>query len=335
MNILIIGGTVFLGRALVEAATARGHRLTLFNRGQTNINLFPEVEKLRGNRDGDLSALANRQWDAVIDTCGYLPRIVRQSAELLKDSVARYVFISTLSVYSDIANAGVDENGKLGTLEDETIETITGDTYGPLKVLCEKEVQKIYNDRALIIRPGLIVGQNDPTDRFTYWVNRIARGGDTLAPGRPARAIQFIDVRDLAEWTIALIENKKSGVYNANGPETVLTMKEFLDSCIKASGSVTKLIWVRDEVLVKLGLTPWSEGTLWIPETDESSRGFFSFDCRKAINDGLRFRSVDDTVKATLDWDRTRPIDRKWKAGITREREEELLKKVAEMATDD
>ena len=134
MEILIIGGTVFLGRALVEAATARGHRLTLFNRGQTNSDLFPEVEKLRGNRDGDLSALTNRHWDAVVDTCGYLPRIVRQSVNALKNSVERYVFISSLSVYSDIRNAGVDENGELGTLEDETTETITGDTYGPLKV---------------------------------------------------------------------------------------------------------------------------------------------------------------------------------------------------------
>lgn len=335
MKILIIGGTVFLGRALVEAAAAREHRLTLFNRGQTNSDLFPDVEKLRGNRDGDLSALSNRHWDAVVDTCGYLPRIVRQSVNALRDSVERYVFISSLSVYSDIRNAGVDENGKLGTLEDETVETITGDTYGPLKVLCEKEAQKVFADRALIIRPGLIVGQNDPTDRFTYWVNRLARGGDTLIPGRPARAIQFIDVRDLAEWTIKLIENKRSGVYNANGPEKVLTMAEFVESCVRLSGSLTKPIWVRDEILVELGLTPWTEGTLWIPETDESSRGFFAFDCRKAINDGLTFRALDETVKATLEWDRTRPVDRKWKAGITKEREEELLRKVVEMAVED
>ena len=199
MKLLILGGTVFLGRHLVEAAQARGHQLTLFNRGQHNPELFAGVEKLRGDRSGDLSALRGRRWDAVIDTCGYIPRIVRASAELLADAVDHYTFVSSLSVYADTSRPGIDESAPVGQLADETVEDITGETYGPLKALCEQAAGRALPGRVLTVRPGLIVGPHDPTDRFTYWPVRVARGGALLAPGRPERRVAFVDVRDLAE----------------------------------------------------------------------------------------------------------------------------------------
>ena len=180
MNILILGGTVFLGRAIVEEALRQGHTLTLFNRGKSNPDLFSEVEKLMGDRDLDLSPLEDRKWDLVIDSCGYVPRVVGQSAKLLANAVDHYTFISTVSVYADFSKPGIDENAPVGTLEDETVEEITGETYGPLKALCEQVVQERIPDRSLVIRPGLIVGPHDPTDRFTYWVLRVSQGGEVM-----------------------------------------------------------------------------------------------------------------------------------------------------------
>ncbi len=209
MKLLVLGGTVFLGRHLVEAATARGHSVTLFNRGQHNPELYPEVEKLRGDRDSDLSALQGRRWDAVIDTCGYLPRAVRASAELLADAVDHYTFISSISVYADFHTPAMDESAPVGTLADETVEEVTGETYGPLKALCEQAAERALPGRVLNIRPGLIVGPHDPTDRFTYWPVRVARGGEVLAPGRPHVPVQVIDGRDLAEWTVRMVEARQ------------------------------------------------------------------------------------------------------------------------------
>ena len=185
MNLLILGGTVFLGRHLVEAALARGHAVTLFNRGQHNPDLFPEVERLRGDRDGDLQALEGRRWDAVVDTCGYVPRVVRASAEMLAPNVDHYTFISSISVYADTSKPGIDEQAPVGTLDDPTTEEVTGESYGPLKALCEQAAEAAMPGRVLNIRPGLIVGPHDPTDRFTYWVRRVAEGGEVLAPGNP------------------------------------------------------------------------------------------------------------------------------------------------------
>src|SRR5262245_54236117 len=196
MKILMLGGTVFVGRATVEAALARGHEVTLFNRGRAQAELLPQVERIQGDRAGGLAALAGRRWDAVIDTCGYVPRVVRQSAEALAEAVDQYTFISSLSVYSDTSQRGIDENGTVGKLADETVEEITGESYGPLKVLCEQVVEQTLPGRALVIRPGLIVGPYDRTDRFTYWPVRVAQGGPVLAPGRPERLVEFIDVRD-------------------------------------------------------------------------------------------------------------------------------------------
>ncbi|MBZ0302858.1 MAG: NAD-dependent epimerase/dehydratase family protein, partial [Anaerolineae bacterium] len=227
MKILLLGGPKFLGRAVIDAALAAGHTVTMFNRGQTNPDLYPQVEKLYGDRDGQLDPLRGRSWDAVIDTCGYVPRVVRQSAELLAEAVGRYVFISTISVYEDIV--GSSEDSALAVLEDETTEEVSG-AYGGLKVLCERVVQGVYGDRALIIRPGLIVGPHDPTDRFTYWVTRTARGGRMLVPAASDYPMQVIDVRDLAEWTVRMVEGDMPGVYNATGPAEPLTMGEMLDT---------------------------------------------------------------------------------------------------------
>ena len=327
MKILILGGTVFLGRALVTAALARGHQLTLFNRGKSNPQLFPEVESLHGDRALDLSPLtrADRRWDAVIDTCGYLPRVVRLSAETLAERTDHYTFISSLSVYADASQPGLDEHGAVGKLADESVEVVDGETYGPLKALCEQAVERALPGRALVIRPGLIVGPYDPSDRFTYWPHRVAQGGEVLAPGEPGSPVQLIDVRDLAEWTVAMIEARASGIYNAAGPEQPLSMGELLETCRVAGGSDATFTWVDEAFLLAQGVQPWSDMPLWIPASDPASAGFHRFDCRKAIAAGLRFRPVADTVRATLAWDAGRPAEHAWRAGITREREAELL----------
>jgi 2'-hydroxyisoflavone reductase len=327
MKLLIIGGTVFLGRHAVEAALARGHEVTLFNRGQHNPDLFPEVEKLRGDRDGDLSALEGRSWDAVIDTSGYVPRVVRQSARLLADHVGHYTFISTISVFPEDAPPGTTETGPLVSMEDETVEEITGETYGPLKVLCERVVQEELGDRALIIRPGLIVGPYDPTDRFTYWPVRVARGGRVLAPGRPERTVQFTDARDIADWNVRMAEAGTAGVFNVNGPDYPLGMQALLDACREASGSDAEFVWVSEKFLEENDVQPWMEMTLWVPE--EEMPGFFKYDCSKAIAAGLTFRPVVETCRDTVTWAQTRPADHTWRAGMDPEKEEQLLAKAS------
>jgi 2'-hydroxyisoflavone reductase len=327
MRILILGGTVFLGPALVEAALASGHQVTLFNRGRSRPDLFPQIEKVHGDRADGLAALSGRRWDAVIDTCGYVPRIVRQSAEQLAPAVERYIFISSLSVYADVSQPGLDESAPVGKLEDETIEEVTGETYGPLKALCEQAAEQAMPGRVLVIRPGLIVGPHDPTDRFTYWPHRVAQGGEVLAPGRPARPIQFIDVRDLAEWTIHMAEAKQTGVYNANGPAQPLPMADLLATCQAASGSQAKFTWVDEAFLAEHNVAPWQELPAWLPESDETYAGFFAIDCRKAIAAGLSLRPLTDTVQDTLAWAATRPADYVWRAGLSPGREAELLEK--------
>ena len=327
MKILILGGTLFLGRALVEAALHNGHQITLFNRGKTNPDLFPEVERITGERDGGLTALQDRRWDAVIDTCGYVPRLVQRSAETLAERVGQYTFISSLSVYADPSQAGMDESAPVGKLDDPLVEEVNGDTYGPLKALCEQAAESAMPGRVLVVRPGLIVGPYDPTDRFTYWPHRIAQGGEVLAPGRPGRTVQFIDVRDLAEWTVRMVEAGKTGVYNANGPAEPLVMGDLLASCKTESGSAAAFTWVSEAFLLEQEVGMWMEMPLWVPELQPEHAGFFAFDCRKAIAEGLAFRPLSETVRATLDWDASLPPDRALRAGITQEREETLLKK--------
>lgn len=324
MKLLLLGGTVFLGRQLVEVALARGHSVTVFNRGRTNPELFPEAEKLRGDRSsGDLAALTGRNWDAVLDTSGYVPRVVGASAERLAERVAHYTFISTESVYADFRTPGLNESYPVGQLADESTEEVTGETYGPLKALCERAVEAALPGRSLIVRPGLIVGPHDPTDRFTYWPARAARGGEVLAPGRSASPVQFIDVRDLAAWAINLVEKHETGIFNADGPPH--TLGELLETSRVASGSDARLTWVNEEFLAQHNVAPWSELPLWVPESDPDLAGFASISIEKALRAGLTHRPLADTVRDTLAWAATRPADHHWRAGLTPEREAELL----------
>ena len=327
MKILIIGGTRFLGRHLVESALARGHEVTLFNRGKTDPTLFPQVETILGDREHDLDKLSGRAWDAVIDVAGYVPRIVRLSAQGLERSVGRYVFISSDSVYAGFSKVGIDESDAVGKIEDESFEEITGESYGPLKALCEKAVQDIYGERALIVRPGLIVGPNDPTDRFTYWPVRVARGGDVLVPEKPNVPVQIIDVRDLSDFIIKLIEEKASGIYNATGPDSELTLGAMLEACKEVSGSDANFRWASVEFLNQNNIAPWSDMPVWVPDTEEDA-GFSRVDISKAINAGLTFRPLEETVRDTIDWAATRPSDHEWRAGLKAEREAELLTKI-------
>ncbi|MDQ3804699.1 MAG: SDR family oxidoreductase [Acidobacteriota bacterium] len=303
MKLLILGGTLFLGRHLVEAALARGHEVTLFNRGQRNPELFPGAEKLRGDRGGNLDALRGRSWDAVVDTSGYVPRLVRDSAELLADAVKLYVFVSSVSVYADFSRP-LDEGSPLATMPDEAVEEVNGETYGPLKVLCERAAEAAMPGRVLIVRPGLIVGPHDPTVRFSYWTARVARGGEVLAPGNPETQIQFIDARDLAEWTLRMVEGGRAGVYNASGPDYVLTMGRFLEECLTVSRSDARLTWVNEQFLLERGAQAWSELPLWIPESSETHRYFLRPNIDRALAAGLTFRPLAETIRDTLTWQR-------------------------------
>ena len=325
MKILILGGTKFLGRHLVDTAIAAGHEVTLFNRGKTNPTLFPNVETIIGDREHDLEKAAGRQWDAAIDVAGYVPRIVRLSAQSLERAVKKYIFISSVSVYRDYKKAGMDESYPVGTLEDESIEEVTGETYGPLKALCEKVVQDTFgSDRAIIIRPGLIVGPYDPTDRFTYWPMRVKRGDDMITPDKPQTPIQIIDVRDLVEFIIKLIEDNACGVFNATGPDYELMMGEFLDASKRVTGSVATFHWASAEFLQEHEVQPWSDIPVWIPDTKEDA-GFSRVDVSKAVNAGLKFRPLEDTIRDTIAWAETRPDDHEWRAGLNPAKEKILL----------
>lgn len=320
MELLILGGTVFLGRHLVDIALSRGHRVTLFNRGQHHPDLFPEVEKLRGDRNGDLTALQGHQWDAVIDTCGYVPRVVHLSATQLAKAVQHYTFISTISVYADSTLPEIDETAPLNTLEDNIVEEVTPETYGALKALCEQAAEDAMPGRVLAIRPGLIVGPYDGSDRFTYWPHRVAQGGEILAPGEPEQNIQFIDVRDLARWTIQMVEDQQTGIYNATGPTDPITMQDYLQTCKAISKSDAHFIWVSEEFLLEQGVQPYTEMPLWIPRAYANRTN-----CEKAYATGLTSRPLTDTVRDTLQWDTTRASDIPLKAGLTAETERRLL----------
>lgn len=318
MKILVLGGTKFLGRTFVETALSKGHEITLFNRGKTNPDIFPEAEHLIGNRDSDLKPLRGRRWDAVVDTCGYVPRIVRKSAELLADSVGHYTFISSLNAYSDFSKPGVDENYPLATIDDETVEEVTGETYGPLKVLCEKAAERAMPGKVLTLRCGLIVGKYDPSDRFTYWPVRINQGGEVLAPSPPEQQTQFIDARDISDFILIMAERKQTGIFNTVGPNYILTMQQLLDKCNKITGNKSNFTWVSEEFLTENETFP----PVWLPK---KWVGLSQVSNQKAISDGLTFISFAETIKDTLSWHATRPKDYKLKTGLTTEREKELL----------
>jgi 2'-hydroxyisoflavone reductase len=320
MDLLILGGTRFLGRHLVEAALRDDHRVTLFNRGLSGPDLFPEVETITGDRDGDLSALQGRRWDAVIDTCGYVPRVVRASAGLLADAADHYTFVSSISVYPDDIGPGADEDAPVQELEDHTVEEVTGETYGGLKALCERAAEEKMPSRVLNVRPGLISGPHDPTDRFTYWPRRVAAGGEVLAPDRPERQVQFIDVRDLAGWMIKMSAEQQTGTYNATGPAYELRMGKLLEEC-EAVGGEAQVIWVSEEFLEETGVEPFTEMPLWVPR---EYAGMLDVDCGRAIAAGLTFRPVSQTIRDVLEWDSKRG-EPDLGAGLKPERERELL----------
>ena len=337
MRILILGGTGFIGSFQVRHALSRGHQVTVFNRGQSHPgSLPPEVEQLIGDRNGQLGALKGRKWDVVIDNPTTLPVWVRDAAQILKGNVERYVFISTISVYSDKSHPGMDESGPLQAYEgshdsamNETPETLLASNrslYGPLKVMSETEVEKWFPGQSLIIRPGLIVGPGDETDRFTYWPLRVARGGEVLAPGEASDPVQFIDVRDLAEWTIRTVEQGATGIYNATGPQQKFTIGEMLDGIRQVTKSDAQFTWVNAEFLASQKVWAWSDLPVWMP-AQGTVAGFCQISTQKALDMGLAFRSFSDTTQATLEWMRQQGPERQanLKAGITREREAEVL----------
>ncbi len=318
MKVLILGGTHFLGRHLVESALRRGHRVTLFNRGLTAPGLFSGVEEIYGDRDGSLVALNGRSWDVAIDTSGYVPRVVRASAEFLRPHVGRYVFVSSISVYANFDKEGMDEEFPVGQLADAAIEDVQA-FYGPLKALSEGAVQSVYGSDSFIVRPGLIVGPHDPTDRFTYWVRRFARGGNVLVPGTPDRRVQFIDARDLADWMMRGTESGLAGIYNVTGPSQPLTMGQLVMTLQSAIPSSGRPVWVNENFLVQHHVAEWSELPLWTTGLP----GFMAIGIQGALRAGLEFRPLVETIRDTWEWDRARIAP--MKAGMEPQREDALL----------
>jgi 2'-hydroxyisoflavone reductase len=338
MKLLIIGGTRFLGRHLATPALARGHEVTLFNRGNHSLDTSADVESIHGDRYSDLDRLEGRRWDAVVDTCGQLPRAVRAAAEVLSESVERYVFISSQNAYADVSVPGITETYPRATLTSEQLDEANaidttgqpsyGPLYGGLKALCERAAEEVMPDRVLTIRPGLIVGPYDYTDRFTYWPVRVARAGEVLAPGRPDRFVQFIDVRDLAEWTVLMVEEKAAGVYNANGLPGKLTMQYVLETCKDVSNSDASFTWASENFMLQEEVAPWSQMPLWLPEEAAPHlKGFMFINSDKAIATGLMFRPLIDTVRDTLTWFQATRTNEALKAGIDADKEQSLLDK--------
>jgi len=319
MRLLVLGGTVFLGRHLVAAALARGHEVTLLNRGRHGAGLFPEVERLVGDRDGAMDALRGRAFDAVVDCSGYTPAQVERALAALDAGAPHVVFVSSISAY-----AGFEP----GKTYDESAPLAAGDTgYGALKARAEEALARALPDRHALVRPGLIVGPHDPTGRFTYWPERVARGGEVLAPGRPARPVQFVDARDLADFCLALAERRVPGAFNAIGPR--LPMQALLDACRAVAASDARFTWMRDEQLLALGVAPWTGLPLWLPESDPQFGGMLLADLSRAQAAGLRTRAVEATVADTLAWARA-PREPGWDgakrvATLSPEREAECL----------
>jgi len=323
VRLLVLGGTKFLGRAAVESALERGHEVTLFNRGKTNPELFPEAEKLRGERDGDLSPLEGREWDAVIDPSGFVPRVVRASAELLRGSVGHYVFVSSISVYRDPYEPGFGEEAPVFEVQ-PTTESVD-EEYAELKAACERVLEEVLPGGHASVRAGLIVGPHDPTGRFTYWPLRFAGGGDVLAPGPPEREVQFVDGRDLGAWLVRVAEERAAGTFNAVRPAA--PFGDLLETCRAVAGGESLIVWADESFLLGHDVSPWMELPLWLPGDDAP---FLQADVSRAVGEGLSFRPVEETVADTLAWARqagaplVTPGDR-GSAGMDPAREAELL----------
>ncbi|HEX6393419.1 MAG TPA: NAD-dependent epimerase/dehydratase family protein [Acidimicrobiales bacterium] len=295
LHVLVLGGTKFVGRAVSEAALELGYRVTLFNRGLTNADLFDgAVEKVHGDRQSDLGSLAGRTWDAIIDVAAYHPTTVARSLEALADSVERYLFVSTVSVYADQSIPPV-EGAPVLELEDPSDETPL--RYGARKAACEELVTTRLGERSTIVRPGLIVGPHDPTERFSYWPRRIAEGGVVLAPGDPTDPLQFIDVRDLGRFMLRLVQDNRSGTFNATG--ATMDFAALVEACRRVCASDVEVVWVPSQKLLEAGLTPWMGVPLWIG--DPAWKGANRVDISRALQAGLEFRDLDDTIKAALD----------------------------------
>jgi 2'-hydroxyisoflavone reductase len=333
LRLLVLGGTLFLGRHVVEAALDRGHDVTLFTRGHTNPDVFPEVEGLSGDRDGDLSALDGRDWDAVVDSSGYVPRVVRQSVELLADVTAHYVFVSSISVYRDFALPGFDESYPTGELSDDHDEDV-GRFYGQLKAASEAVVREVYGARCAVVRAGLIVGRYDWTNRFGWWVRRVADGGRVLVPAADPWPVQIVHGRDLAGWMLDLAERRVGGTFNATGPESPLSMDDVLTAARDVSGSDAQFVRVAEDFLLEWGVEPFDDLPLWLALGANPGVGaFFDTDVRRALSAGLRFRPLTETVADALAWERERGTapDKDYgpaagAAGLDPERERELLR---------
>ncbi len=327
LRLLVLGGTGFLGPHVVEHAVARGHRVTLFNRGITNPDLFPDLENLRGDREtGEIGALAGRTWDAAIDTSAVLPRWVRDSSRALAGRVGQYLFTSSISVYPDTSRPGIDELSPVARPADPSSEVVTAGTFGGLKVLAEREVRRAFPGTATIVRPGALAGPGDPTDRFTYWPARIHRGGEVLAPGRPSYPVQLLDARDLAAFYVHLLERSTSGVYNAVGPLSPLSTAELLYGIRATVSSDVRFTWVRDEFLFGQGVSAWTDLPLWVPPRN-GLEGFFRISNRRGVDAGLVFRPLADTARDVFAWYLKLPDERRarLRTGLTAEREVEVL----------
>jgi nucleoside-diphosphate-sugar epimerase len=328
MRILVLGGTQFAGRHLAELALARGHELVLFNRGRTGPDLFPGVERITGDRSGDLAGLRGLEVDAVADMCGYFPADVERSAGVLAPTAGSYLFVSSRSVYADHSAPGATEESELAELPpDAPADEITGESYGPLKAACERAAEAAFPGRTLVLRPGLIVGPNDPTGRFTYWPQRVADGGDVLAPGPPEQPIQVIDVRDLAAFALDLLEARAAGTFDVVTPDGMLTLGGVLDACLAAAPGA-RVVWADPDFLLERGVEPWTELPLWTPGDDMA--GFQRSDVSRAVGAGLRFRPIAETAADTLRWARAADPDRG--AALARDREAELLAEWARRA---
>jgi 2'-hydroxyisoflavone reductase len=332
-KVLILGGTGFIGPHFVTALKAGGHTLTLFNRGKRDPEADPGIEQLIGDRNGQIDALKGRVWDAVIDNSAYTPKQVKLTAELLKGHVKQYILISSVAAYADFATAAIDENYKLKTLEDPTVEEVNGKTYGGLKALCEKALEEIFGKQATLIRPTYIAGPGDYTDRFTYWPVRVSRGGEMLVPGAPSDPFQVIDVRDLADFMRLCVEKHLTGPFNLCAPPRSVTMGSLLETSKRVTGADTRFTWATPEFLEAQGLigkdlfAP-SGFPLWSP-TNSAYWAMPLISPARAVKKGLKFRSLETTIRDTLAWQATRPAENQTlRTGLKVEQEAEALAKL-------
>ncbi|HEY5227637.1 MAG TPA: NAD-dependent epimerase/dehydratase family protein [Opitutaceae bacterium] len=325
MNLLVLGGGHFAGRAAVETAVARGHSVTVFNRGKTTLAVAPGVEWIRGDRDSDLGRLEGRTWDGVIDMCAFYPRHVESLLKTLKGRIGHYIFVSSVSAYADMDEPGRDETSPLAQPISGAPETFAAETYGPFKAMCEASALQWGPASTLMVRPGILVGPNDPTGRFSYWVQRVAAGGEILAPGNPEAPLQVIDGRDLGEWMVEKAETVTTGSFNIVGPESPLTFREMLETAAAALNVRPQFTWADDEFLIGKKAADWSQLPLYLPPTSPRGREIFRVSGKAAFANGLKVRPLAETIADNARWLEGPHSSGAKKIGLSRERESELL----------